>query len=382
MKERANLLAGLQTPECDYCWRIENLEKDHISDRIYKSSFSWSKPYKDQIIESGLGETFTPTYVEVSFENTCSLRCMYCSPEYSSRWVEDIKTHGPYRLKEYGMHDLEHLKSIGKLPFARDEHNPYVEAFWKWWPDLYPKLHTFRITGGEPLLSKHTFAILDWIEQNPREELTLAINTNMCVPDKIMDAFIEKIKCIQDKVKLINVFTSFEATGSQAEYIRDGLNYSKLISNVERLLSETKQDKVILGVMTTLNNLSVTTFTKFLRQLYDWKLKYSHRDVHRIQYPINYLRYPDFLDIRNLPLHVKEKFAEELRSFVKIVMVDNEHYYPEDFDQIERTISYMMSDDIVQKQKDNFQLFINQYDARRGLNFKETFPELQEMLEA
>ena len=35
------------------------------------------------------------------------------------------------------------------------EHNPYVEAFWRWWPDLYRDLHTFRITGGEPLLSKN-----------------------------------------------------------------------------------------------------------------------------------------------------------------------------------------------------------------------------------
>jgi hypothetical protein len=172
-----------------------------------------------------------------------------------------------------------------------------------------------------------------------------------------------------------------EATGKQAEYIRDGLDYKRLISNVERLLTETKQDKVILGVMTTVNNLSVTTFVPFLRKLYDWKVKFSHRDIHRIQYPINYLRYPNFLDIRNLPKDVKDQFSTDIRGFVKYVMTDNEHYYPEDFDQLERLLSYMNSEDIQSSQAQDFKMFIEQFDRRRNLNFSEVFPELKSMLE-
>ena len=37
--------------------------------------------------------------------------------------------------------------------------NPYVDAFWRWWPDLYKDLHTFRITGGEPLMSQDTWKV-------------------------------------------------------------------------------------------------------------------------------------------------------------------------------------------------------------------------------
>ena len=29
-----------------------------------------------------------------------------------------------------------------------------LKEFWRWWPDLYRDLHTFRITGGEPMLQK------------------------------------------------------------------------------------------------------------------------------------------------------------------------------------------------------------------------------------
>ena len=39
------------------------------------------------------------------------------------------------------------------------------------------------MTGGEPLLSKHTMRVLEWIIANPRPDLSLAINTNLVVPD-------------------------------------------------------------------------------------------------------------------------------------------------------------------------------------------------------
>lgn len=80
------------------------------------------------------------------------------------------------------------------MPIHHTEHNPYVEAFWKWWPDLYRDLHTFRITGGEPLLSKDTWKILDYIieQPNPNKKLNLAINSNLGVPDNLVDKLIEK----------------------------------------------------------------------------------------------------------------------------------------------------------------------------------------------
>jgi hypothetical protein len=224
------------------------------------------------------------------------------------------------------------------------------------------------------------FSILDWIIENPREELTLAINSNLSVPDKLMDTFIEKIKIVQHKVAKIHIFTSFEAVGKQAEYIRDGLDYSKMVNNVERILAETDQNKVIIGIMTTIVNLSVTTFDKFLKQLYNWKVKYSHRDVHRIQYPLTYLRYPDFLDVRNLPIEMKAVFEQKLRNFAEFFMKDCEHYYPEDFDQIERLISYMNSSDVEDCHKQNFKHFIREFDTRRNKSFIEVFPELKSMI--
>ncbi len=112
------------------------------------------------------------------------------------------------------------------MPIHHKDHNPYVEAFWKWWPDLYRDLHTFRITGGEPLLSPDTWKILDYIidHPNPNKKLNLAINSNLGIPDNLIDKFIEKVKRIEDegRVNEFIVFTSVDAWGAQAEYIRNG----------------------------------------------------------------------------------------------------------------------------------------------------------------
>ncbi len=58
------------------------------------------------------------------------------------------------------------------MPFKGTDPNPYVDAFWEWWPELYRDLDTFRITGGEPLLSKDTWGVLDYIieQENPKND--------------------------------------------------------------------------------------------------------------------------------------------------------------------------------------------------------------------
>ena len=152
---------------------------------------------------------FNPRYVEVSFSNTCNFKCAYCGPQYSSKWVEEIEKHGPYKTST-NYNQIDTLRDRGEMPYKQTEENPYVEAFWEWWPDLYKDLHTFRITGGEPLLSKDTFKVLEYIRDNWEDNpnLSLAINTNMNVPQKLMNKFIELLHpIILNCTNIINLLT-------------------------------------------------------------------------------------------------------------------------------------------------------------------------------
>ena len=47
------------------------------------------------------------------------------------------------------------------MPYKHSEPNPYVDAFWEWWDDLYPDMDTFRITGGEPTMSPDFWKVVD-----------------------------------------------------------------------------------------------------------------------------------------------------------------------------------------------------------------------------
>lgn len=379
---RQELIHGIQTKECGYCWNIENLKTEHVSDRVYKSSAPWATAYFDTVVESKLGENIEPTYLEVAFESTCNFACMYCTPDVSTRWAEDAETNGPYKLKTITLHDISWLKSTGKMPIHRDYYNPYIEAFWKWWPELYPKLEVFRITGGEPLLSKHTWKVIEWIKENPNPKLEFAINTNLNVPRKLIERLVEEIKLIKDNVDAVKIFTSLEATGKHAEYIRFGLNYAEFIKNLDYVMTELPDVRIVF--MTTVNALSASTFTDFLREILKLRAKhYKSAAFSTLGLSVNQLRWPAFQDIRILSDDLKKKFEIELRELIAIHKdkqpgFGEALFYLEEIDQLERLISYMNTSlPNIENLKEDFKMFFEQYDKRRGLNFHETFPDFE-----
>ena len=292
--QRSLMLQGKRPPECEYCWKIEDLPGNHFSDRTYKTTdYIWSVPHLKDIVEAGSHGDIVPSYMEVSFENTCNFKCMYCTPDVSSKWMEEVERHGPYPT---GHGDLDYIKRVGKMPIPVREDNPYIDAFWKWWPDLYPQLKVFRITGGEPLLSKNLWRVLDYIIENPREDFELAINTNLNPPDNLLDKLIEKINLLEGKIKAIKIFTSAEATGKQCDYIRSGMNYDQWLSNCRKVLALTKVD---VNVMITFNSLSLFSFKDFLNDVWTLRTEFNEDDAaNRIPIMIAYLRWPEHQNIK------------------------------------------------------------------------------------
>lgn len=377
---RKEMLNGVQTKECQYCWNIENLEEKTMSDRVYKSCNSWAAPFLNKVLESGLGENINPTYMEIAFENVCNFKCTYCMPDISSRWMEEIESHGPYSLNGYELHNLNYLKKIGRFPIHHKEYNPYIEAFWKWWPDLYNDLHTFRITGGEPLLSDNTWKVLDYIQEHPRKELTFAVNSNFGVPHNLILKLISYANDIvkNKKIKEFIVFTSAESTEQQCEYIRYGMNWELFVKNIETFLSQT-DDSIRLSFMVTANLLSGPSFKKFLEFILNLRKRFNKNNgYNRIGMMIPYLRHPSFIEITQLSNDLKEKYTIEWKEFVKNNSNNNELgiFYLEELDQIDRLCAFMNSKPADKTLMKDFYLYYTESDKRRKTNFCETFPEL------
>ena len=165
----------------------------------------------------------------------------------------------------------------------------------------------FRVTGGEPTMSKDVWRTFDYIIENPQPQMQLAINTNLGTDSKLIDKLIRYINKLQDKVERVDVYTSVESTGTQAEYARDGLDYDYWYHNVTRVLAETES---LVAIMTTINILSLPTFTDYVEDIMKLRVKFNKGlENNRIPMSINYLRWPPHLQSTLLDGEVREEMS-------------------------------------------------------------------------
>jgi hypothetical protein len=399
---RKQMLNNERPKECQYCWNVEDTTLNSFSDRVFKSSEPWSEPYFDEIKDSDWRDDYNPKYAEVSFSNTCNFKCAYCGPEYSSKWMEEINEFGPYDLS-FQYNSIDRMNERNTKPYRHSDDNPYVNAFWEWFPDLYGTLDTFRITGGEPLLSKDTWKVLDYIidSEEPNRNLKLSINTNLGIGDDLVDRLILKLEKIinEDRVKEIIIFTSCEGYGKQAEFTRYGLDFEKLIENIDKIL--TILNKVTIVVMSTFNVFSVFSYEKLIKKVYDLKLKHFNTERYwnsAIILDTSYLRHPPFMSFRILKNYITEdyfdrwikfmKFNSTFRSinFHKMQQISDVGFSLQEIEKIIRlkeifTHDHNLEDNSFDKDKKDFYNFIIEYDKRRNYKCEEYFPELIDFID-
>ena len=243
---RKKMKEGIKHEDCQYCWNLEKNSK--IIDRHVQSSLLFNR-YDEIVKMDPLKDDIIPSYLEISFSNLCNFKCTYCNPNFSSTWEKDIKENGP-------LHSLIDIRTNHKNFNVIKKDNKFLKKFQEFFPQIIKNLSMLRITGGEPLIQKELYDVLDYINDNPQPNLTFCINTNLSLKNKKFNDFINKLKNIKDKVKKIIIYTSCDSSGKHAEFIREGLNYNLWKQNCNRILK--KINKVQLFIMCTFKNLCLT----------------------------------------------------------------------------------------------------------------------------
>lgn len=375
-EDRRMMQAGERPPGCEYCWKIEDMGRNSISDRVYKSKL-YSE--NDLITAKNLpvDQDVNLQTLEIAFDRTCNLACSYCNPAFSTTWVKDIRNNGPYEnLISDGRNHFTHKHDTAQR-YKPGEVNPYVEAFFEWWEsDLHETLQELRITGGEPLMSIHTWKLLDWFKHNRGKSKTkLAINSNLVMPQEKLQDFIDKSSGIEQ----MDVYTSNESIGAQSEYIRDGMDWQLWNQNVIDLL---ECDHVRgLHSMCTINALCLDGLPDYLTYLVNLKEIYG-RD--KVNFTLNILRFPSFQSALVLPDSSKNYYREKLLEW-KDKHASHPEMHEHEIEHLNRLIDYLQvvdkphSDTFEMPQLLNdFRSFYNQYDKRRGKDFTSCFPRLRE----
>jgi organic radical activating enzyme len=375
-EQRAKMLKGERPYQCEYCWNIEDTDKDLYSDRHLKSFSDWAFPYIDEIAKADPFDNTAPSYVEIMFDNTCNFACSYCQSSISSSIYNEVKKFGPLKLQK--SFNVEHRAS----PFVDEEFNKkigrhidrekYVEAFWKWFPTIAETLHTFRVTGGEPMLTPNTKKVLEYIKDNPNPNLTFALNTNLGVRENTFQDYLVLLKELltDRKIGHLQIFTSFDAVGDRANYIRPGMDIDLVIKRMKIINKEVPNTFLI--IMSTFSILSIPS----LYELVELSVELKKEGIdHKLD--ISYVKEPFYLKANLVDEELFEIFEEQYLKVEKDFF-PTEYMNDEEIEKIKRIFFWVKSSYKDNKEKFHrleFVRFIDQFDERKGFNFEKTFPE-------
>jgi organic radical activating enzyme len=266
------MLEGLWPVQgCNYCQDIE--QAGGQSDRITNLDFPGIHA-PPELDNDSTAVNVTPRILEVYFDNTCNLKCLYCGPHFSSLWdAENIKFGQPAFRKSI---NIESNK----------------QKIFDWLRINGRHLTSFNILGGEPLYQSELDQCLELFDQHPAPELKLQIFTNLNCKISHLQKTVEKVKKLidQDKLREFEITASLDCWGEPQEYVRYPLNLKNWEQNFEYLLG---QDWINLIISSTVTPLTIKTLPDLLKKIQQWN---QQRTVYHYQNSVNGPSYM-FIDI-------------------------------------------------------------------------------------
>jgi organic radical activating enzyme len=122
------------------------------------------------------------------------------------------------------------------------------------------QIEALILTGGEPLVNKNLYTVLDAVNCNH-----LTVTTNLSSGKEQLDTFLDSCK----KFKQVDIYISIDATGKMAEFNRHGLNFDFFNSNLQ-YLTDNKPDNVqikILSLMTSITIRDIKNFSQYINDM-------------------------------------------------------------------------------------------------------------------
>ena len=379
-EQRKLMLNGKRPQECSYCWVMEDNNK--LSDRHYRSGEPWAAKDFGKIVSGEWNDDVVPSYVEVNFNHACNLKCSYCSPQFSSSWQQEVDHFGAYPTSTKHNDPSHFIGSRRPIPVRED--NPYVDAFWKWWPTLYPELEHFRMTGGEPLLDKNTYRVFDYVLANPKPDLHLNVTSNFSVDEKSWQKYKVYVKelCEGEKIEHFMQYVSLDSFGDQAEYIRHGLDFDLLWDRVNQFLTEIPGRNSITFIV-TMNNLSVTGLPHLFAGILGLRKLYS-TTYQRVWFDTPVLRTPTWQSLQLLPESYVDQLEQLWAWMIRQIETEATRFQGfKDYEiaRLDRDIAWMRDGQqldlaYINQNKADFYRFFTEADRRHNTDFLTVFPEM------
>lgn len=202
----------------------------------------------DKTQPDGTHPEFKIRYWDVRFSNLCNFRCRTCGPVFSSNWYND-------HVKLYNR-----LPDVNNVPMARIEYAAGdEESMIRQMEEHIPYLEQVYFAGGEPLIMKEHYVLLEKLIEAGRTDVCIQYNTNfseLAFKDKHVFEYWKHFRTV-------GVGASLDAMGSRAELMRKGTIWSQTVANRERMLAEVPHvDFYIAATISSMNVLHILDFHK------------------------------------------------------------------------------------------------------------------------
>jgi len=393
-QSRLDLINGVRHEDCRTCWSLEDkgMQSPRIPENFWYfmrrsgmiSKEDLEKDYDPDIVRTELTKVTTldhrflnarkPYMLELSLGNTCDMKCMYCNHHYSSQWATEMIKNGEITQEQY---DRE-------LPTPAPS---FETKFWEWF-DNVGRLHIHRVNiiGGEPLIIPKFYEYVELMKEKMARvkhlpnvvRPTLCIVTNLNTPPNYFNRFMDRLEALTE-VFDIEILISAESLGDRAEYIRNGIDWNRFESNINKLFSR-KDVKFTVGFLMSISALSIATTKEFVQWATELSKKYD-RTVHFKQNIVNYPK-------NQTPLLLPPKFAKYIDDAIEYMEehVDSMPIATDFSGRYDQYILFLKSlsdsmknntDDYTFDRK-SFHYWFSEFDKKRNLNFEKTFPEYAE----
>lgn len=361
---RKSMLAGEKHPLCKLCWDEEELGGKHSKRQgqqyIYKNTL-------DKILEKGdpsgnidVNE-FPVQYLDLRLGNLCNLACRSCGPDNSSLWLEYLGFKQFTVGGRPGTYNITNENKVYKI--VEDDFNYWKSnVFEDFLTKVLPTVNRIYFTGGEPLINKRHYQILDYcIENGFAKNIELEYNTNGTTLNLNL---LEQWR----QFKLVDVCWSIDAMGPLANYVRYPTDW-KVVERNMRLFDEVDISHLKGSTNATISVFNILHLPEFYTWFYNQKFKKFNSTLtwHRLVFPIIY-------NVQILPRESKKMITEYYNNFISdsdIPNIKNDLY---------SIINFMNQKDQSIRMPE-FRVAVDKQDIARKQNIKESIPWLGELLE-
>lgn len=246
---RESVKQGLNLKECDSCF---------INEKFGNQSYRQGqlRVFEDNQIENT--DQIELISLLYNCENVCNLKCITCSPRYSSLWKSDYKKLG---------------YSVEVQKLAANKNTLYNSLD-------FSKLRLIHFQGGEPFMTDdHEGVLSKAYNQGSLDKTTVSYNTNGSIFPNASTVELWK------KTKQTKIYFSIDAVDEAYHYIRYPAYWQQVKSNM-LAMRDLNLDNLWfeLGVTVSLANIF------YIQDIIDWRDKFFATDNYNnnIQIYINF----------------------------------------------------------------------------------------------